>query len=95
MIVAGSQEGRGEVGTQRPVRHDRLGSWSVRLSAEYDVTTEDGAPDGYVRIRLDQTAEDLLAGYNRPEHLRAFPETDPLFIDVQRPLRASAESANR
>ncbi|MEX1037733.1 MAG: hypothetical protein WDZ96_02625, partial [Acidimicrobiia bacterium] len=78
-----------------PVRHDRLGSWSVRLSAEYHVTTDDGIPDGYVRIRLDETAEDKLAGYNRPEHLRAFPETDPLYIDVQKPLRASAESANR
>jgi hypothetical protein len=31
----------------------------------------------------------------RPEHLRAFPETDPNFTDIQRPLRAAAESANR
>ncbi|MBK5268519.1 MAG: hypothetical protein JJE47_13910, partial [Acidimicrobiia bacterium] len=46
-------------------------------------------------IRLDQTARDKLTGYNRPEHLRAFPETDPLFGDVQHQLRASAESANR
>jgi hypothetical protein len=36
-----------------------------------------------------------LTGYNRPEHLRAFPETDPVFADIQRPLRSSAESANR
>ncbi len=32
---------------------------------------------------------------HRPEHLRAFPENDPLFEAVQKPLRASAESANR
>jgi hypothetical protein len=54
-----------------------------------------GETDGYVRIRLDQTAEDKLTGYNRPEHLRAFPEDDNAFVDIQRPLRASAESANR
>jgi hypothetical protein len=68
-----------------------------RISAEYDVITDPatGETDGYVRIRLDQTAEDQLTGYNRPEHLRAFPETDPVFADIQRPLRSSAESANR
>lgn len=67
----------------------------VRLSAEYEVTDAAGEVDGYVRIRLDQTAEDQLAGYNRPEHLRAFPEGDPIFEQVQKRLRASAESANR
>lgn len=67
----------------------------VRLSAEYNVTDAAGELDGYVRIRLDQTAEDQLTGYNRPEHLRAFPEGDPIFEYVQKPLRASAESANR
>ena len=67
----------------------------VRLSAEYEVTDAAGETDGYVRIRLDQTAEDQLTGYNRPEHLRAFPEGDPIFEPVQKPLRASAESANR
>lgn len=35
-----------------------------------------------------------LNGYNRPEHLRAFQETGPLFTKIQRPLRASSESAN-
>jgi hypothetical protein len=59
------------------------------------VISNDQTTDGYVRIRLDQTAEDKLSGYNRPEHLRAFPETDPLYTLVQKPLRASAESANR
>ena len=68
---------------------------TIRLSAEYDVANNDQTTDGYVRIRLDQTAEDKLSGYNRPEHLRAFPETDPLYTLVQKPLRASAESANR
>lgn len=48
-----------------------------------------------MRIRLDRTAQDELTGYNRPEHLKAFPETDPVFDDIQRPLRASGESANR
>ena len=67
----------------------------VRLSAEYEVTNAAGEVDGYVRIRLDQTAEDQLTGYNRPEHLRAFPEGDPIFEQIQKPLRASAESANR
>ena len=67
------------------------------MFAEYDVITDPatGKTDGYVRIRLDQTAEDRLSGYNRPEHLRAFPETDPVFADIQRPLRSSVESANR
>ncbi|MEX2133273.1 MAG: hypothetical protein WEB67_03940, partial [Acidimicrobiia bacterium] len=50
---------------------------TVRLSAEYNVIADNGTTDGYIRIRLDQTTEDKLAGYNRPEHLRAFPETDP------------------
>ncbi len=67
----------------------------VRLSAEYDVTDAAGELDGYVRIRLDQTADDQLTGYNRPEHLRAFPEGDAIFEQIQKPLRASAESANR
>ncbi|MEX2251933.1 MAG: hypothetical protein WD895_07655 [Acidimicrobiia bacterium] len=68
-----------------------------RLSAEYDVVIDSARniSDGYIRIRLDQTAEDRLRGYNRTEHLRAFPETDPVFTRIQRPLRASAESANR
>ena len=48
-----------------------------------------------LRIRLDQTSEDVLTGYNRAEHLRAFPEHDPVFVEIQRRLRASAESANR
>jgi hypothetical protein len=77
-------------------RHNKRDG-DYRISAEYDVITDPatGETDGYVRIRLDQTAEDQLTGYNRPEHLRAFPETDPVFADIQRPLRSSAESANR
>lgn len=54
-----------------------------------------GNQNGYVRLRLDQMAQDQLTGYNRTEHLRAFPETDPIFTSLQKPLRASAESANR
>ena len=65
------------------------------MFAEYQVTDRLGNPDGYIRVRLDQTAEDLLTGYTRPEHLRAFPEADPVFCELQKPLRASAESANR
>ena len=86
----------------RPVRRKRINKrpnktgGGFRLSAEYEVLDEaTGETDGYVRIRLDQTDEDILAGYNRPEHLRAFPEDDAVFIEIQRPLRASAESANR
>jgi hypothetical protein len=85
----------------RPLRRRKINKrvnkkdGSVRLSAEYDVTGDDGTVDGYVRIRLDQTTGDKLTGYNRPEHLRAFPETDQLFGTVQHQLRASAESANR
>lgn len=65
------------------------------MSAEYEVPTATGDTYGYVRIRLDQTTDDKLTGYNRPEHLRAFPEDDPVFAEIHRPLRASAESANR
>ncbi len=76
-------------------RPSRTGD-GLRLSAEYDVFNQaTGEKDGYIRIRLDQTSEDALTGYNRAEHLRAFPEHDPVFIEIQRRLRASAESANR
>ncbi len=75
-------------------RHNKTSN-TYRMLAEYEVDTPTGEPDGYVRIRLDQTKEDATAGYNRPEHLRAFPEGDPLFTSLQKPLRASAESANR
>lgn len=86
----------------RPLRRRRINKRpsragdGFRLSAEYDVVNEaTGASDGYIRIRLDQTSQDVLTGYNRTEHLRAFPEHDPVFIEIQRRLRASAESANR
>lgn len=68
---------------------------TYRMSAEYSVESPTGEPDGYIRIRLDQTAQDQISEYNRPEHLRAFPEDDPIFTDIQKPLRAAAESANR
>jgi len=68
---------------------------TFRMSAEYQVPAPDQESGGYLRIRLDETAEDLIRGYNRPEHLRAFPESDPTYVNVQKPLRASAESANR
>ena len=58
------------------------------MFAEYDVDGPTGQPDGYIRIRLDQTATDQLTRYNRPEHFRVFPETDPVFVEIQRPLRA-------
>jgi hypothetical protein len=82
---------------RRITRRQNRSDGDFRISAEYDVITDPvtGEGDGYVRIRLDQTAEDRMTGYNRPEHLRAFPETDPVFADIQRPLRSSAESANR
>jgi hypothetical protein len=48
-----------------------------------------------VRLRLDQTRADTTRRYNRPGHLRAYPEDDPTFRAVQHPLRATAESANR
>ena len=76
-------------------RRDNKREGSVRLSAEYGVVDRDGQTDGYLRLRLDQTAADGLKGYNRPEHLRAFPEDSNIFVEVQRPLRGSAESANR
>ena len=68
---------------------------TYRMSAEYNIDGPTGDTDGYIRIRLDHTTEDELTGYNRPEHLRAFPEDDAVFVDIQKPLRASAESANR
>ncbi len=61
----------------------RIGTGAIQVLVTFEVTS------------LDQTTKDKLAGYNRPEHLRGFPETDPLYIDVQKPLRASAESAKR
>jgi hypothetical protein len=86
----------------RPLRRrgiNRRPSWTgdgFRLSAEYDVFNQaTGEKDGYIRIRLDQTLADALSGYNRAEHLRAFPEHDPVFLEIQRRPRASAESANR
>jgi hypothetical protein len=86
----------------RPLRRKRIDKRpsrtgdGFRLSAEYGVIDEaTGQNDGYIRIRLDQTSEDVLTGYNRAEHLRAFPEHDLVFVEIQRRLRASAESANR
>jgi len=65
------------------------------MYAEYDVPADSGFKAGTVRLRLDQTSDDTARRYNRPEHLRAIPETDPTFKTVQHPLRAAAESANR
>lgn len=65
------------------------------MYAEYDVPTDNGLKAGTIRLRLDQTLGDTARRYNRPEHLRAIPETDPTFKGVQHPLRAAAESANR
>jgi len=70
-------------------------SGTYRMSAEYSVESPNGKHDGYIRIRLDQTAQDQISEYNRAEHLRAFTEDDPIFTEIQKPLRATAESANR
>lgn len=85
----------------QPLRRKRLNkrinraAGTYRMFAEYEVEDSVGRPNGYVRLRLDQTSQDQITGYNRPEHLRAFPETDSIFTALQKPLRASAESANR
>ncbi|MGQ0803513.1 MAG: transposase [Actinomycetota bacterium] len=49
---------------------------------------------GTLRVRLDTTDEDRAKGFNRSEHLRAIPPSDP---DYQRlyPRRSDAESINR
>jgi hypothetical protein len=53
------------------------------MLAEYEVEDSTGKSDGCVRLRLDQTAKDESAAYNRPEHLRAFPKTDPIFTALR------------
>jgi len=76
-------------------RAPRTTGGDYRIYAEYDVPADSGRKAGTVRLRLDQTSDDTARRYNRPEHLRAIPETDPTFRSVQHPLRAAAESANR
>jgi hypothetical protein len=54
----------------------------------------DHAGGGTLRVRLDTTDEDRRRRFNRAEHLRPIPPSDP---DYQRlyPRRADAESINR
>ena len=49
---------------------------------------------GTVRLRLDQTADDIAAGFNREEHLRAIPPGDPDH-DRLYGRRNDTESGNR
>ena len=46
-----------------------------RLYCEYRVPAQHGG--GLVRIRLDRTANDIVTGFNREEHLRPIPPADP------------------
>ncbi len=70
-------------------RHDRDG-W--RLYGEY--TVPDALGGGLVRLRLDQTTDDVATGFNREEHLRPIPPSDP---DHNRlyARRNDTESGNR
>ena len=58
----------------------------------YEVPALHGA--GTIRLRLDQTAEDEKAGFNREEHLRAIPPDDPDH-DGLYGRRNDTESGNR
>jgi hypothetical protein len=59
---------------------------------DYEVPTECGG--GIVRLRLDQTAEDIARGFNREEHLRVIPIDDPDFPRLYG-RRNDSESGNR
>ncbi|RIK05408.1 MAG: hypothetical protein DCC49_12475 [Acidobacteria bacterium] len=66
------------------------GTW--RWYGVYSVPAPTGP--GTVRVRLDTTDEDRARSFNRCEHLRAIPPSDP---DYRRlcPMRSDAESINR
>lgn len=72
------------------IRRRDTNGW--RLYGEYQLPELVGG--GTIRLRLDQTAPDLLAEFNREEHLRPIPPGDP---DHQRLYgrRNDTESGNR
>ena len=95
-LCLGELEATGEV-TLVPLERAKLeprrnldGSW--RWYGHYAVP--DDAGGGTIRVRLDTTDEDRRRKFNRAEHLRPIPPSDP---DYQRlyPRRSDAESINR
>ena len=58
----------------------------------YEVPAQLGG--GTVRLRLDQTDEDVANGFNREEHLRAIPPDDPDHASIYG-RRNDTESGNR
>lgn len=71
-------------------RRGNPGGW--RLYNVYAVPDEMGG--GRVRLRLDQTDQDIAAGFNREEHLRAVPPDDPDHAAIYG-RRNDTESGNR
>jgi hypothetical protein len=57
-----------------------------------------GVPESYgggtIRLRCDQMAEDEATGFNRPEHLRLIPDSDPDWQPIMG-RRSDSESGNR
>jgi hypothetical protein len=71
-------------------RRNLDGSW--RWYGVY--TVPDDAGGGTIRVRLDTTDDDRRRKFNRAEHLRAIPPSDPDYPRLY-PRRADAESINR
>ncbi len=55
------------------IRRPNTDHW--RLYGEYRIPDHHGG--GHIRIRLDRTTRDEQTGFNREEHLRPIPPTDP------------------
>ena len=75
--------------TKIPRRRDKEG-W--RLYGEYRLADTLGG--GTVRLRLDNTTDDVATGFNREEHLRSIPPGDPDH-DRLYGRRNDTESGNR
>ncbi len=66
------------------------GTW--RWYGVYEVPADSGG--GSIRVRLDTTDDDRRRKFNRCEHLRPIPPSDPDYARLY-PRRADAESINR
>lgn len=77
----------------RRVRTERRGRPAVwRFYNLYELPADMGG--GTVRLRLDQTEDDIAKGFNREEHLRAIPPDDPDHPAIYG-RRNDTESGNR
>ena len=77
----------------RRIRTERRGRpGAYRMYNMYEIPADHGG--GTLRLRLDQTEEDLSTGFNREEHLRAIPPDDPDHATIYG-RRNDTESGNR